>query len=155
MEKAKEYYKDNKDTINKKSKKYYKENKEKIRIVDAKRKRERYATEPIYKLKHIIRKSINESLRKVGYTKKSRTHTILDCSFEDFKLHLESQFEDWMDWDNHGMCNSEFNYGWGIDHIIPISEAKSEEDVIRLNHYTNLQPLCSQINRNIKRDSRK
>jgi len=27
----------------------------------------------------------------------------------------------------------------------------TEEDVIKLNHYTNLQPLCSKINRDIKR----
>jgi len=35
---------------------------------------------------------------------------------------------------------------------IPISYAKTEEDVIKLNHYTNLQPLCSFVNRVIKRD---
>jgi hypothetical protein len=28
---------------------------------------------------------------------------------------------------------------------------KSEEDVIKLNHYSNFQPLCSKINRDIKR----
>ena len=39
-----------------------------------------------------------------------------------------------------------------MDHIIPISIAETEEDIIRLNHYTNLQPLCSKVNRDIKRD---
>jgi hypothetical protein len=39
-----------------------------------------------------------------------------------------------------------------IDHIIPISSVNSENDVIRLNHYTNLQPLCSKVNRDIKID---
>lgn len=43
------------------------------------------------------------------------------------------------------------NKGCNYDHIIPMSCAKTEEDVIRLNHYTNLQPLCSHINRNIKK----
>jgi hypothetical protein len=37
----------------------------------------------------------------------------------------------------------ELNKSWDIDHIIPISSAKTKEDIIRLNHYTNLQPLCS------------
>jgi len=51
---------------------------------------------------------------------------------------LESKFEDWMNWDNQGKYNGEFNYGWDINHIIPISSAKTEDDIIKLNHYTNL-----------------
>lgn len=57
-----------------------------------------------------------------------------------------------MTWNNYGLYNSEFNYGWDIDHIIPLSSAKNEEEVLKLNHYTNLQPLCSKINRDIKKD---
>lgn len=57
-----------------------------------------------------------------------------------------------MSWDNYGLYNGEEGYGWDIDHIIPLSTAISEEDVKRLNYYTNLQPLCSYINRVIKRD---
>ena len=30
--------------------------------------------------------------------------------------------------------------------IIPISSAKTEEEIIKLNHYTNLQPLWSREN---------
>ena len=50
-----------------------------------------------------------------------------------------------------GLYNGELNYGWDIDHIIPTHIAKTEEELIGLNHYTNLQPLCSHINRNIKK----
>jgi len=56
-----------------------------------------------------------------------------------------------MNWDNHGLYNGELNYGWDIDHIIPLATAKNEGELIKLNHYTNLQPLCSKINRDIKR----
>jgi hypothetical protein len=34
-----------------------------------------------------------------------------------------------------------------------ITSATSEDDVIKLNHYTNLQPLCSYTNRYIKKDT--
>jgi len=58
-----------------------------------------------------------------------------------------------MNWDNRGLYNGEPNYGWDIDHIIPSSTAKTEDELIRLNHYTNLQPLCSYFNRVVKRDN--
>ena len=67
-------------------------------------------------------------------------------------MYLESKFEHWMNWENRGKYTGEFNIGWDIDHITPLSTAKTEEDILRLNHYTNLQPLCSKINRDIKRD---
>ena len=57
-----------------------------------------------------------------------------------------------MNWNNRGLYNGELNYGWDIDHIIPVSYAKNEEELLLLNHYTNLQPLCSKINRDIKRN---
>ena len=57
-----------------------------------------------------------------------------------------------MTWDNYGLYNGELNYGRDIDHIIPLSAAETEEDIIRLNHHKNLQPLCSKVNRYIKRD---
>lgn len=63
----------------------------------------------------------------------------------------DSKFEPWMTWGNRGLYNGELNYGWDIDHIIP--SAETEEGVIKLNHYTNLQPLCSKVNRDIKKDN--
>lgn len=105
----------------------------------------------IFKLKHDTGNLIRISFNSNGLKKNTKTQVILGCTFEKFKQHLESKFESWMNWDNKGLYNGNFNYGWDVDHIIPLSSAKTEEDVIRLNHYTNLQPLCSKINREIKR----
>ena len=58
-----------------------------------------------------------------------------------------------MSWSNYGLYNGEKNFGWDIDHIIPLSIANTEEEVIKLNHYTNLQPLCSYINRVVKKNN--
>ncbi len=88
----------------------------------------------------------------MGYSKNSKTFNILGCSFEDFKFYLESKFEPWMSWENYGLYNGESNYGWDIDHIIPSSSAKTEEELLVLNRFNNLQPLCSYQNRVIKRD---
>ena len=107
---------------------------------------------PLFKLKQYLRTRIWVSLKKQGYTKKSKTQEVLGCSFEFLKSNIESKWEAWMSWDNYGKYNGELNFGWDIDHIIPLNSAVTEEDIIKLNHYTNLQPLCSHINRDIKKD---
>ena len=146
--KARIYILENKDKHKERSKKYRINNK--VKINEYTKKRLKY--DPLFKLKLNVRTLINRSLKKLNYIKTEHTEKILGCSFDDFKLHLESNFESWMSWDNRGLYNGELNYGWDIDHIIPLSSAVTEDDVIRLNHYTNLQPLCSKINRDIKRD---
>ena len=106
----------------------------------------------MFKLTCSIRGLINISFRNNGYGKKSKTYEILGITFEEFKTQIESQWEDWMNWNNYGKYNGKENYGWDLDHIIPISSGKCEEDIIRLNHHSNLQPLCSYVNRCVKRD---
>ncbi len=59
-----------------------------------------------------------------------------------------------MNWNNAGVYKkNSFNVGWDIDHIIPLSTAKTEEELLKLCYYSNTQPLCSKINRDIKRDN--
>jgi hypothetical protein len=94
-------------------------------------------------------------LRSRNYTKKSKSFVILGCSFEEFISHIESNFQPWMNWNNRGNPEDgifELNKTWDIDHIEPLANAKTEDDIIKLNHYTNLQPLCSYVNRFIKKD---
>ena len=103
-------------------------------------------SDSLYNLKCSLRSYISSCLKHKGYKKSTKTINILGCSFEQFKLHLESKFETWMNWENKGLYNGELNYGWDIDHIIPISSAKTEEEMIKLNHYLNLQPLWESDN---------
>jgi hypothetical protein len=109
-------------------------------------------TDPLFKLTCSIRGAIRQSFKRSSYTKNSKTYQILGCSFEEVKQYLENKFEDWMSWDNRGLYNGTPNYGWDIDHIIPLASATTEDELIKLNHYSNLQPLCSYINRDIKKD---
>ena len=161
-----EYYIKNKEKLSMGNKKYRLANKEKIDQYNQKNKekkkeynseykRNRKVNDDLYRLTVSIRCIINGALKRGGYPKISKTTNILGCAFDELKFHLESRFEPWMNWNNRGNWNGEpkkINTAWDIDHIIPLSSAKTEEELIKLNHYTNLQPLCSFTNRHIKRD---
>jgi hypothetical protein len=143
------YHEDNAAAIIKKSSEWYFKNKKLKQEYDKEyRKRTssklkerfitRYYEEPIFRLRDNIRGLILQSFKKNGYSKKSKTMEIIGCSFDELKRHLESKFKEGMSWDNRGE--------WHIDHIIPLALGATEEEVIALNHYTNLQPLWAKDN---------
>jgi superfamily II DNA/RNA helicase len=149
----KKYADANKNKINKIKKDWAKANPEKKAKSNRDYVKNKLATDPLYKLKHYISCSIRQSFKRNGFTKNSRTFIILGCSYDEFKKHIESLWQPWMNWGNYGLYNGTEEYGWDIDHIIPSSSAITEENVYKLNHYSNLQPLCSYINRDIKKDN--
>lgn len=101
--------------------------------------REKMKSDPVYAMNQIVRGSIRDSISRMGYTKRNRSHKILGCSWEFFKGHIEKQFTKGMGWHNRG--------DWHIDHITPISSAQSEQEVLELNHHTNLMPIWSEDNK--------
>jgi len=141
----KEYSEENKEKIAEYKSEYAKKNREKINKYKSDYQNRRRKEDPIFMLKYSINRSINRSLKCKGLSKSKRTKDILGCDIGFFKNYLEDKFTIEMSWENYGII-------WDIDHIIPLSTAKTEEEVIKLNHYTNLQPLDSHINRNVKRD---
>lgn len=158
--KNKEYYIDNKEIILKSSSDYYSNNKDqkleyqkgyallnkgKISAYKMEYQRNRRINDPVYKLKYVVARMIRNSLKCKGLSKNKRSKDILGCTIEFFKIYIEERFIDDMSWENYGT-------NWDIDHIMPLSTADTEEEVLKLNHYTNLQPLDSYINRNVKRD---
>lgn len=132
------YYYSNIEAENEKSRKYKMENKDKIKIKNTEYVRNRKKTDSLFKLKQSVRVMINKAFYRTDNTKNSKSVDILGCSYEFLKHHIESQFVEGMTWENRSE--------WHIDHIIPMASAKTEEDVIRLNHYTNLQPLWAKDN---------
>lgn len=101
--------------------------------------RKRKSNDSLYKFKKNIQSNISRSISSAGYRKNSRTQDILGCDYNFLREYLARQFKDGMSWDNYGE--------WEIDHIKPISSAKDFSDVVKLNHYTNLQPLWKEDNR--------
>lgn len=152
IEYQKQWCKEHKEYIKEKAKIYQKEKKQYLNKQRIKYKKNRKEKDKLFKLKFNISSLVRGSIKRNGYQKKSKTTDILGCSIEEFKQYLEQQFKSWMNWDNYGKYNGEYGYGWDIDHIIPVSSAKTEEDILKLNNYTNLQPLDSYINRHIKKD---
>lgn len=78
------------------------------------------------------------SHQRKGFSQTSKTAELLGCTYGEFRGHLESQFAPGMGWHNRSL--------WHIDHIIPLCTAETVDDVMRLCHYTNLQPLWAKDN---------
>lgn len=117
------------------SKKYYEINKE-VRLKYSKEIQKKYREEnPIYRFKSNIRRRINSFLKN----KSVKTEIILGITYVEFIKYFELKFTTGMSWDKIG---KEIH----IDHIIPLSSAKTEEEIIKLCHYTNLQPLWAKDN---------
>jgi len=127
------YYETNKNLICKKTREYYSKNKVKIKIYSREYAKERRKTDSLFKLKCSLRSRTSSAFKSKGYNKDSKTQIMLGVSWEISKSHIERQFTKGMDWSNHGE--------WHIDHIIPLASANTEEQLIKLCHYSNLQPL--------------
>jgi hypothetical protein len=102
------------------------------------RRKERRDGEPIFNLINRVRSRIRKYFISNNITKKNKTFDIVGCLPQQLKKHLENQFVDGMSWENRNE--------WHIDHIIPLSSAKTEEELYKLCHYTNLQPLWVEDN---------
>ena len=143
-EKYKDYYKaygkTNKEKLSQYMKSYYESNKERITQIKIDYKRTRRAQDPLYKLQDNIRTLVQNAISRQGYNKNTKTAEILGCSFEELRAHLIQTFEM-----NYCIEYSD-EYDVHIDHIYPVSLAQTEEELLSLNHYSNLQYLFAEDN---------
>jgi len=152
LAKNKKYYDFNKSSVLNQKNKYYQLNKEgriefqrkyyeKNKNNKIKHHSDRMKNDFLYRFKHntrsLIRGSFKRSIKGM-YKKAKQTEQILGCSMQEFILYIESKLKDGMSLGNHGE--------WHLDHIIPLATAKTEEEIIKLNHYTNFQPLWAKDN---------
>ncbi len=118
--------------------KWRKKNPKKIAEYRRVYKKKRYHNDYLFRLRCRIGCAIFKSFGNEGFKKNTRTHKILGCSYKEFAEHLQSQFQEGMTRENYGE--------WHIDHRLPVSAGKTEEEIVMLNHYTNLQPLWAKDN---------
>lgn len=123
------------EVIKMKSEKGRKINRSKESVNRAKRKQRE---NPLIRLKDNMRKCVGRYLKKVGVNKDNHTFEFIGCSPEFLREYITKGFTDGMDWENYGK--------WHIDHVIPLCSAKNENELIKLFHYTNLQPLWATDN---------
>lgn len=93
----------------------------------------RLENDPFFRLSHNLRNRLRSCIKSKKWKKNNEFAQYIGCSREELRSHIEKQFQPGMTWDNYGE--------WEIDHIIPVSSGKTLEELIKLNHYTNLQPL--------------
>jgi hypothetical protein len=130
--------KNNPDKVKESKQKYYSKNSDKEQFRNNQYTQNRKKTDIIFKVSCISRTRLIQFLKIKNITKKNKTFNYIGCTPKFLKEYLETKFVCGMSWDNHGE--------WHIDHIIPLSTAKNEDDVYKLCHYTNLQPLWAEDN---------
>ena len=129
------YREENREMLRYKENKKYADNKDEIRI----QVKYRYDNDPMFRIASRLRNTVCGRLRNAGYTKKSRTYELLGLDFETVWNYLEYTW-----FQNYGteLCDQEYH----IDHIIPCASASTEEELIALQHYSNLQLLTPEDN---------
>ena len=155
------YKENNEEKIKDKNKKYYLKNKEKLKTKtkeytknnpEIKRNwyRKKRKSDIAFKIKHNITNLILKHLKLKNIPKDNSIQNILNYTVSDLKLHLEKQFETWMNWDNHGKTANSPKTTWHIDHIKPINTFNITsiycEDFKKCWALENLRPLDSYIN---------
>lgn len=131
----KEWRDKNKEKVLKKSKEYGKKNRKLLTEYEKTRRN----NDPLFRTIRYVRNRINQYLKSKNYIKNSKSFDLIGCSPEFLKSHIENQFTEGMSWDLMGKKIH-------IDHIIPLSSGRNIDEINKLCHYTNLQPLWAKDN---------
>ena len=108
---------------------YKKKNQKRLNELEQKRKQ----VDPVYRIVCSIRSRVSALCKSISEERNLSATKSIGLNRDEFKKYIESKFQEGMTWENYGE--------WHIDHIKPLSTATTEEQVMELNHYTNLQPL--------------
>lgn len=131
------YYIKNKDKVLLNKKNYFQQNKETINAKNTIYQRNKYQNNKLHKLKMNMSALIRHSMNRFNVKKGGKKTTMLiGCSIEEFRTHLESQFNLNMTWNNYGSH-------WSIDHICPCNQAQNGEELVKLQHFSNLKPMIT------------
>lgn len=130
--------------------KWNKENKQYMLEYQSNYCKNRRKNDVAYRLQKNIHCAILSSIKKYSFnnTKIKRLLAAilkrLPYSIDELITHIESQWELWMDWDNHGKYDPQ-RMTWQIDHIIPQSKLRfndlDDNNFQKLWALSNMRPL--------------
>ena len=133
----KKWAEQNKEHLKEYLKEYREKNTEKIKKTKRDYERNRKASDPLYKLISNFRTAIYQVLKESNVEKNKHYFDILQYTPESLIKHLESQFDENMNWENYGE--------WHVDHKLPITsfniEEMGDEEFMRCWSLDNLQPM--------------
>lgn len=136
---ARDWRKNNPQKQREACKRWNEANRDACRIHQQRARRKAASLGNLWYFKMRIRSRVNHAFRSKGCKKSSSTRDMIGCDWATLRSYIESKFLPGMSWENKGL--------WEIDHIIPLASAVTEDDVIRLCRWSNLQPLWKVDNR--------
>lgn len=115
--------------MNEANKRYYQKNKQKVFQYHY----NRIINDDFYRFRVRLRSRLYKFLKLKGFNKNCTFNEYIGCTPQQLREHIEKQFKKGMTWTIYGR--------WHIDHIKPLSLAKTEKDAYKLMHYSNLRPM--------------
>lgn len=141
LQRNRQYYQENKNKITERNKQYTEKNREKTNKYKRRWSKNKEDTDPVYKFAKNLRSIISKAFIRKKWKKNGRTQQMIGCDYETAFEHLKNTFKQ-----NYGISLEDAKQELHIDHIIPLASAKTKEELIKLNHYTNLQYLYASDN---------
>ena len=139
--KTQEWAKKNRNRLNLMARIRYKNN-DAVKTYYNEYRRKKVRTDPNYKIRAVLRSRLSVAMRAAKTSKSANTLSLLGCSIDEFKKHIESQFLPGMSWENHSYD------GWHLDHLIPCAafDLTDTEQQKKCFHYSNIRPLWADEN---------
>lgn len=89
--------------------------------------------DPAYRMYRNVQRRTGQALKGLASPVE-----VLACNENVLRSHIERRFQTGMSWAKYRQ--------WEVDHIIPLSAAKTQGELISLCHFSNLQPLWKREN---------
>lgn len=135
----------NRDKVASYKKKYDINNRDKINAYKKIYKKDYLKKGTLPYLKEKARGVIKDSFRRKSIPKVGKTRSIIGCDWDTLLNHLLKSAQNNYP-DNNITKENLFDFEWHVDHITPLATAKTEEEIVKLNHYSNLQLLTPRDN---------